>query len=64
MNYDFEEKEENRIHHPPTISLVSSTRKITNFTRPKKKKIIIDQDLNDRDYNNNGKRQNSLVPFL
>jgi hypothetical protein len=64
LNYNCFDSENNHFRPPPKESSVTSTRKITTFTRPKRKRIVIDEDIDECDYNNNGKRQNSSIPFL
>ena len=44
--------------------MVTTSRKITSFERNRRKINFIDDEADDSNYNNNGKRQTTNIPFI
>ena len=64
MRYGCSDDLNKRAGQSPVQSTVTSARKITSFVRSRRKKISLEEDINEADYDNNGHRQSSIVDFM
>jgi hypothetical protein len=66
MRYGCLDSQKVRSSASPLQNYVASVRKVTSFTRPERRRILLEgeEEPNEASYNNNGQRQHSVIPFL